>query len=185
MSSCALIRCISSSKVWCVPVVHSVINDEIQQGIPSERIMIGECSFHCNNIITSQGCNVLGGFSQGGALALYSAYTYPKPLAGIIGLSCWLCLHHLFPQVAMVTITSVMFNLSHIRTTQQLLYCNVMVTISVWNEIMWSAQPKLWKNLLVKVFPWRPMTWWRDGSLVSKYLPIQGTTIHQANYSNL
>ena len=114
------------------------------------------CSFHCN--ITSQGCNVLGGFSQGGALALYSAYTYPKPLAGIIGLSCWLCLHHLFPQVAMVTIASVMFNLSHIRTTQQLLYCNVMVTISVWNEIMWSAQPKLWKNLLVKVFPWRPMT---------------------------
>jgi len=33
---------------------------------------------------------VLAGFSQGGAMALYSGLRYPEPLAGIIGLSCYL-----------------------------------------------------------------------------------------------
>jgi phospholipase/carboxylesterase len=33
---------------------------------------------------------VLAGFSQGGAMALYSALRFPEPLAGIIGLSCYL-----------------------------------------------------------------------------------------------
>lgn len=55
-----------------------MINNEIKAGIPSDRI-------------------ILGGFSQGGALALYSALTYPEKLAGIIGLSCWLPLHSSFP----------------------------------------------------------------------------------------
>ena len=40
---------------------------------------------------------ILGGFSQGGALALYSAFTYPKPLAGVMALSCWLPLRDEFP----------------------------------------------------------------------------------------
>ncbi|VDM50723.1 unnamed protein product [Toxocara canis] len=44
---------------------------EIRSGIPSERI-------------------VIGGFSMGGALALYAGFTYDKPLAGIIGLSSFL-----------------------------------------------------------------------------------------------
>jgi len=51
--------------------VHKLIDDEIQLGIPSSRI-------------------VVGGFSQGGGLALYSGLTYPKPLAGIVALSTWL-----------------------------------------------------------------------------------------------
>ncbi|CAK9293488.1 unnamed protein product [Gordionus sp. m RMFG-2023] len=54
-------------------------NKEIENGIPSKRI-------------------ILGGFSQGGALALYSGFTYKKPLAGIIALSAWLPLHKSFPQ---------------------------------------------------------------------------------------
>lgn len=33
---------------------------------------------------------VLAGFSQGGAMALYSALRYPQRLAGVIGLSCYL-----------------------------------------------------------------------------------------------
>lgn len=33
---------------------------------------------------------VPGGFSQGGSLAMYSALTYPKQLAGILALSSWL-----------------------------------------------------------------------------------------------
>jgi lysophospholipase II len=55
-----------------------MINNEVKAGVPADRI-------------------ILGGFSQGGALALYSALTYPEKLAGVIGLSCWLPLHSSFP----------------------------------------------------------------------------------------
>jgi lysophospholipase-2 len=60
--------------------VHSLIEKEITEGIPSERIIVG-------------------GFSQGGALAIYSALTFPKKLAGIIALSCWLPLSKTFSSV--------------------------------------------------------------------------------------
>lgn len=58
--------------------IHGMINKEVSAGIPANRI-------------------VLGGFSQGGALALYSALTYEQPLAGVVALSCWLPLHKQFP----------------------------------------------------------------------------------------
>lgn len=61
-------------------MVHSLIAEEVAAGIPTQRI-------------------VLGGFSQGGALAIYSALTFPEPLAGIIALSAWLPLHQKFPAV--------------------------------------------------------------------------------------
>lgn len=61
--------------------VHHLIAEEEAIGIPSNRI-------------------VLGGFSQGGALALYSALRYTKPLAGVIALSCWLPLFRQFPAAA-------------------------------------------------------------------------------------
>lgn len=59
-------------------LVHKMIQDEIKLGIDAKRIM-------------------LGGFSQGGALALYAALTFPQPLAGVMALSCWLPLHATFP----------------------------------------------------------------------------------------
>jgi len=58
--------------------VHGLLEDEIKSGIPSERI-------------------ILGGFSQGGGLALYCALTFDRALAGVIGLSCWLPLHKQLP----------------------------------------------------------------------------------------
>ena len=51
--------------------VHSLIEDEIKAGIPSNRI-------------------VIGGFSQGGALSLYSSLCTKYILAGVVSLSCWL-----------------------------------------------------------------------------------------------
>ena len=51
-------------------LVTAWIRRENASGIPSERI-------------------VLAGFSQGGAMALYSGTRYPERLAGIIGLSCY------------------------------------------------------------------------------------------------
>lgn len=59
-------------------VVHKMLQDEIKGGIEAKRI-------------------ILGGFSQGGALALYSALTFPEQLAGVMALSCWLPLHKGFP----------------------------------------------------------------------------------------
>lgn len=54
--------------------IWALINDQIQKGIKSERI-------------------ILAGFSQGGAVALHTALRYPKPLAGAIVLSSYLPLH--------------------------------------------------------------------------------------------
>ena len=43
---------------------------------------------------------VVGGFSQGGGLAVHTGLRYPKPLAGILALSCWLPLHREYPAQA-------------------------------------------------------------------------------------
>jgi predicted esterase len=52
---------------------HSLIDQEIESGIPANRI-------------------VIGGFSQGGAMSLLSGVTYKDQLGGIFGLSCYLLL---------------------------------------------------------------------------------------------
>lgn len=51
--------------------INALIEAEEALGIPSSQI-------------------VLAGFSQGGALALYTALRYPRPLAGIVALSSYL-----------------------------------------------------------------------------------------------
>jgi predicted esterase len=51
--------------------ITKLITDEIAAGIPSSRI-------------------VLGGFSQGGALSLFTGVTTPHKLAGVFGLSSYL-----------------------------------------------------------------------------------------------
>ncbi|RDW63568.1 hypothetical protein BP6252_11113 [Coleophoma cylindrospora] len=53
---------------------HQLIQAEIDAGIPSSSIF-------------------LGGFSQGGAMSLFSGITAPTKLGGIFGLSCFLPLH--------------------------------------------------------------------------------------------
>jgi len=58
--------------------VHALIDEEIKAGVPSERI-------------------VIGGFSQGGALSLFSSLRTPHQLAGVAALSCWLPLRNMFP----------------------------------------------------------------------------------------
>lgn len=52
-----------------------LITDEVAAGIPSERI-------------------ILGGFSQGGAMSIFTGITTPHKLAGVFGLSCYLVLGH-------------------------------------------------------------------------------------------
>lgn len=73
----ALTICILGIKK-AAKLVHGMIEQEIKGGIPAERIL-------------------LGGFSQGGALAMYSAFTFTQRVAGVVALSCWLPLHKTFP----------------------------------------------------------------------------------------
>ena len=54
---------------------HGLIKAEVDGGIASDRV-------------------VLGGFSQGGAMSLFSGITAPYKLGGIFGLSCYLVLHN-------------------------------------------------------------------------------------------
>ena len=54
-----------------VAQIHDLIQDEIDSGMPAERIL-------------------LAGFSQGGVLALQTALYYPRALAGILALSTFL-----------------------------------------------------------------------------------------------
>lgn len=51
--------------------IETLIANEIERGIPSRQI-------------------VMAGFSQGGAMALFTALRYPEPLAGILALSTYL-----------------------------------------------------------------------------------------------
>ena len=60
--------------------IESIIEAELKSGIPENRVM-------------------LGGFSQGGALALYTGLTSRFKLGGIVALSCWLPLHKKFPSM--------------------------------------------------------------------------------------
>jgi len=52
-------------------IVRTLLSRELERGIPAERIL-------------------LGGFSQGGAVALYLGLRYSRALAGVIGLSTYL-----------------------------------------------------------------------------------------------
>jgi len=52
-------------------ILHDYIDAEIESGIPPERV-------------------VVAGFSQGGAIALHGGLRYPKRLAGVLGISCYL-----------------------------------------------------------------------------------------------
>ncbi|OGT36135.1 MAG: hypothetical protein A3F11_10310 [Gammaproteobacteria bacterium RIFCSPHIGHO2_12_FULL_37_14] len=54
--------------------ITQIIHDEINRGVPSKNIL-------------------LAGFSQGGAIALYTGMRQTQPIAGILALSCYLPLH--------------------------------------------------------------------------------------------
>ena len=58
--------------------VKSILDKTIADGIPASNI-------------------VIGGFSQGGALALHTAMRLTFPIAGYVALSAWLALAHSYP----------------------------------------------------------------------------------------
>jgi lysophospholipase-2 len=54
--------------------VQALVEGEVKAGIPRNRIFIG-------------------GFSQGGAVALYTAFLVNKQIGGVVALSTWMPLH--------------------------------------------------------------------------------------------
>jgi predicted esterase len=60
-----------------------LVDEEMKNGIPSDRIIIG-------------------GFSQGGATALYTAATSPYRFGGVLALSTWLPLHERLSTVCFI-----------------------------------------------------------------------------------
>jgi len=69
--------------------IKSLVDAEVAAGIPAERI-------------------VIGGFSQGGAAAIYAALTMDKNVGGVTLLSTWLPLHQRFPAVAKANLSTPM-----------------------------------------------------------------------------
>ena len=63
-----------------ISAVDSLIQAEIDSGIPESRI-------------------ILGGFSQGGAVAVLGGLTGKRKLGGVIGLSTWVPLNHKVQEV--------------------------------------------------------------------------------------
>lgn len=93
--------------------IESLIQNEISRGIKSERI-------------------VLAGFSQGGAIALYTALRYPQKLAGVLALSTYLPLHSKLASEAQLANASIPIFMAH----------------GVFDEIISLEMSKLSRNLL-------------------------------------
>ncbi|WP_369797023.1 alpha/beta hydrolase [Methylotenera sp. L2L1] len=74
--------------------INSLIINEINRGVPSERIL-------------------LAGFSQGGAIALHTALRYPQKLAGVLALSTYLPLHALLSKEASTANTDTPILIAH------------------------------------------------------------------------
>lgn len=64
-----------------VAAVDALIQTEVDAGIPENQI-------------------VVGGFSQGGAVAVLTALVTKRRLAGVAGMSTWIPLNHKVPQVS-------------------------------------------------------------------------------------
>ncbi len=83
--------------------ITDLCQQQQSQGIPSQRI-------------------ILAGFSQGGAIALYSGLRYPQPLAGIMALSTYLCLADSLPEELGPYATSTPVFMAHGRQDDVLAY---------------------------------------------------------------
>ncbi|MCJ1238174.1 hypothetical protein MMC14_006163 [Varicellaria rhodocarpa] len=77
----------------------SLINDEVTSGVPESRIVLGETPPQSLHPPPYPSTNPhpftppLGGFSQGGAISLFTGLTGPHKLAGFFGLSSYLLMH--------------------------------------------------------------------------------------------
>lgn len=106
-------------------ILKQLIKEEEDKGIPSNKIFIG-------------------GFSQGGAVSLYTALTLGKPLAGVIALSSWLPLHQKFPD-------AIRGDIKELPVFQGHGYEDPMVPYK-WGQMTNSTLSKIMKNIQFKSY---------------------------------
>lgn len=105
-------------------LINQLINDEIEKGIDPKRI-------------------ILGGFSQGAAMAIYCGLQYPQRLGGIVALSGYLCDMELVKKVKdkeMKTTPIVMFHGKNdmIVQTQYGRMSAMLLKNSGFNDTVWE-----------------------------------------------
>jgi len=99
--------------------ITQIIEEEIKSGIPSNRIL-------------------LGGFSQGGASSIYIAYTYPKPLAGVLALSSYIPASQYFVE-----------NFNSVNRNTELLMCHGLddsMVLHKWGKLSFDKLKSLGVN---------------------------------------
>jgi predicted esterase len=74
-----------------VNLVHKLITEEVDSGIPADRIIVGGFS---QGVFSSSAILI-----SGAAISLLAGYTCERKLAGVVGLSGWLPLHNKFAAV--------------------------------------------------------------------------------------
>jgi len=74
-----------------VNLVHKLITEEVDSGIPADRIVVGGFS---QGVFSSFAILI-----SGAAISLLAGYTCERKLAGVVGLSGWLPLHTKFAAV--------------------------------------------------------------------------------------
>jgi len=110
-------------------LVNSLIAEEVKAGVPSERIM-------------------LGGFSQGGALALFTALHTEHKLGGVIALSCWAPLHKQLPAQATPTNLEVPYLQCHGDCDPVVPYRWGQLTSTLLKAFLPNHQFKTYKGLM-------------------------------------
>lgn len=106
--------------------VQKLIEEEEKAGISANRIMIG-------------------GFSQGGAVALHRALATDQKLAGVVGLSTWLPLHRKLDQVIHELVTHKVYYMHrcYSRCKYKIWFVLLKATLGTGAQIL---------NLLIKMF---------------------------------
>jgi len=110
-------------------LVNSLVAEEIKAGIPSERIMIG-------------------GFSQGGALAMYTALNTDHKLAGVIALSCWAPLHAKLASSAKQTNVNIPYLQAHGDCDPVVPYKWGQLTSTLLKSMLPNHQFKTYKGMM-------------------------------------
>uniref|UniRef100_A0A8C4XVV1 palmitoyl-protein hydrolase n=1 Tax=Gopherus evgoodei TaxID=1825980 RepID=A0A8C4XVV1_9SAUR len=101
-------------------------------------------------------CIILGGFSQGSALSLYTALTSQYQLSGIVALSCWLPLHKTFPQAASNGINKDITILQCHGEMDHMIPVHFGVQFKTYPGMMHSSCPQMMvvKEFIEKLLPW-------------------------------
>lgn len=109
-------------------LVDLIIEEELKTGISSDRIMIG-------------------GFSQGGALSLYTAAHTKHKLAGVVALSCWFPLHKQIGGAALVN-KDIPFLQAHGDCDPVVPYKWGQLTSQILREILPNHEFKTYKGMM-------------------------------------